>query len=305
VFREHTSGRISAPGLMRKTTPHPGSHPRDIALDPRLFAGPTIQDSTTNASLLSPDDAAPGDAGPDPRRTIRIRSTATRGAVSPDGEGASWQNAPDAAVAEASAATPALHVPRLTETETETETKIETKTEEDQGSLTTQATRRSPARWIPIGMAGTVAAGALVLTLASRGEPSVPAAPALAPPSPAPAVVHTTVGTRESQTVPVAPVGPATITLRFAVQPSAAVITLDGTRLNGSEFVVPKDAAPHRLRITAAGYLGHDETISFDESQRLVVQLVHVASPTQGKDPRKDRSRTERTERIESRSPYE
>jgi serine/threonine-protein kinase len=303
VFREHTSGRISAPGLMRKTTPHPGSHPRDIALDPRLFAGPTIQDSTqdstTNAPLLSPDDADPGDADPDPRRTIRIRSTAARGAVSPDGEGASWQSAPDAAVAEASAPTPALHVPRLTETETET------KTEEDQRSLTTQATRRSRARWIPIGMAGTVAAGALVLTLASRGEPSVPATPALAPPSPAPAVVHTTEGTGESQTVPVAPVGPATITLRFAVQPSAAVITLDGTRLNGSELVVHKDAAPHRLRITAAGYLGHEETISFDESQRLVVQLMHVASPTQGKDPRKDRSRTERTERIESRSPYE
>jgi hypothetical protein len=102
-----------------------------------------------------------------------------------------------------------------------------------------------------------------------------------------------------------------TVTLRFAVDPPGAVIILDGRRISGSELAVARDAAAHYLRITAAGYLGHDETISFDESQRLVVQLRHAAGPTRGSSIRKDGSgadrvdRVNRVNRIDSKSPYE
>ncbi|MEO7729879.1 MAG: hypothetical protein ABIY55_02820, partial [Kofleriaceae bacterium] len=97
-----------------------------------------------------------------------------------------------------------------------------------------------------------------------------------------------------------APGEPATITLRFEVDPAGAAITLDGTAVRGHELAVPKDAADHTLRITAPGRVAHDETVRFDESQRLVVQLKRSAEPVRGK-PRKDRG----NDRIDSQSPYD
>ena len=92
---------------------------------------------------------------------------------------------------------------------------------------------------------------------------------------------------------------PATITLRFAIEPPSAAVVLDGKRITGTELSVPRDGATHRLKITAAGYLGHDEVISFDENQRLVVQLRRAVAP--GRKLPKDRS----TDRIDSQSPYD
>jgi len=94
----------------------------------------------------------------------------------------------------------------------------------------------------------------------------------------------------------------------------SAVVTLDDTRVRETELVVPKDDATHRLRITAAGYVAHDETIAFTESQRLVVQLKRVAGSVRvgkdkdphDKDPRKDHpERPQPPELIESTSPYQ
>jgi serine/threonine protein kinase len=99
------------------------------------------------------------------------------------------------------------------------------------------------------------------------------------------------------------PAAPPKITLRLAIEPAGATVTLDDQPVTGPELVVPRDARQHHLRITAAGYLPDDETVAFDESQRLVVQLKKAVAPGRGK-PHKDRP-TERPERIESQSPYD
>jgi hypothetical protein len=89
----------------------------------------------------------------------------------------------------------------------------------------------------------------------------------------------------------------ATVTLRFAVEPAGAAITVDGVRVEGAQLAVPRDEAVHTLRITAPGYLAHDETIRFDESQRLAVQLKRTGS-ARGGDHKKPH------DRIDSESPY-
>jgi serine/threonine protein kinase len=99
------------------------------------------------------------------------------------------------------------------------------------------------------------------------------------------------------------PAAPPKITLRLAIEPAGATITLDDQPVTGPELVVPRDARQHHLRITAPGYVPDDETVSFDESQRLVVQLKKATAPGRGKT-RKDRP-TERPEKIESQSPYD
>jgi hypothetical protein len=102
-----------------------------------------------------------------------------------------------------------------------------------------------------------------------------------------------------ADTPPTAPQA-TTVTLRFSVEPAGAVILVDGTRVKGREHVVTKDDAVHTLRITAPGHLAHDESVRFDESQRLVVQLKRAARPgrTDGRKPGSN------TERIDSESPY-
>jgi serine/threonine protein kinase len=115
------------------------------------------------------------------------------------------------------------------------------------------------------------------------------------PPAPAP---QPTPRTQE-------PAAPATITLRLQIEPADATVTLDDKPVSSTELVVVRDAATHHVRITAAGYLPDDETVSFTESQRLVVQLKRAATP--GRRTHKDRpsERPEKPEKIESHSPYE
>jgi len=100
---------------------------------------------------------------------------------------------------------------------------------------------------------------------------------------------------------PAAPPGaaPATITLRFAVEPAGAAITIDGKPVRGGELAVAPDTADHALRITAPGHQPHEETVRFDESQRLSVQLKRAAEPARGKP------KTAHTDRIDSQSPYD
>ena len=171
--------------------------------------------------------------------------------------------------------------------------------------------------------ASVVLVGSLVVAL-TGGDPVDPAAsPAVSPASPPPEpplaaeAPRATPSPITAVTAAAAPAGNdaaaapaaaagaaghATITLRFAVDPPGATITLDGEPVRGAELAVARDGAMHRLRITAAGYLGRDEPIAFDESQRLVVQLRRIVPPTRGK-PR-DRPTERPTDRIESQSPY-
>ena len=89
------------------------------------------------------------------------------------------------------------------------------------------------------------------------------------------------------------------------MDPASATITLDSAPVTSDQLTLPRDGALHRLRITAPGYQGYDETLRFDESQRLVVQLKKAAVPGRGK-PKKDRpDRPEKPEKIESQSPYD
>jgi eukaryotic-like serine/threonine-protein kinase len=150
------------------------------------------------------------------------------------------------------------------------------------------------------GVAAVIAA-----LIAGRGDELTPAAevrhapaPVVAQPAPPPA--PPAVAPPVVVPAPPAPPAPATITLRFEVDPAGAAITLDGTPVRGGELAVARDAADHALRITAPGRVAHDETVRFDESQRLVVQLKRTADPARGK-PRKDHSH----ERIDSQSPYD
>jgi serine/threonine-protein kinase len=284
MFREHASGGISMPGLALKSPPS-GNRASDTTIDLDRFAGETI---TNEVDPRLPRLPRLGDTQPEPTDTA-VAQRAERG--------------------------------ERTERTLASTLSVSPLADDEERFFTDEAMPRSPARWILTGLAGAITGGVLVVLLARGDDARVAVAPA---PS-----AGTIEGSGESPVAPVAPVAqfapdnaasaeapdgnpavaqPATITLSLAITPPGAVITLDGAPVRGPELVVPKDAALHRLRITAAGHLGHDETISFDQSQRLVVQLKQVAVPTRGEDPRKARSgteRIERTERIESTSPYE
>jgi eukaryotic-like serine/threonine-protein kinase len=149
---------------------------------------------------------------------------------------------------------------------------------------------------------------------AATASPVTPQATATPPPATAPPAATPAAGTvpaaPPAHAEPTAapqhadePAAPPKITLRLAIEPAGATITLDDQPVTGPELVVARDARQHHLRITAAGYVPDDETVSFDESQRLVVQLKKAAVPGRGRT-RKDRP-TERPEKIESQSPYD
>jgi hypothetical protein len=155
-------------------------------------------------------------------------------------------------------------------------------------------------------IASAVAAGALMIAVADHRSRPVPVAPVLPP------AAHEIVGepTAVSIATPATASGRATapdetpaardttITLRFAVDPPEAVITLDGTRLQGTDLAVTRDAVPHRLRITAAGYASHEDRITFDESQRLFIQLKRAGRPGSN-GAHIERTRIERTDRAD------
>jgi len=91
-----------------------------------------------------------------------------------------------------------------------------------------------------------------------------------------------------------------TVTLKLAVEPASATVTIDGKPVTGGELTAPRDDAKHQLHIAAPGFAPHDEEIDLSESQRIAVQLkkaAHAAPTTKKpKDPKNDR--------IESESPY-
>jgi len=274
VFREHASGRISGPGLALKTPPY-GTGAR-ASIDPAMFAGPTMSDER-------PDD-------------LRLPSSGLAKAL----VAGTVDDRPESSLA-------------LT-------TSVVLREE-------LRPARRALVRRILIGSA-VVAVGAAVavaLVFAFSGGKHPPPVAAVPPPIPDPIEVTgkppvtppvqpaENAGHAETPGEPPVPTS-ATITLRFAIDPSSAVVTLDDTRVRETELVVPKDDATHRLRITAAGYVAHDETIAFTESQRLVVQLKRVAGSVRvgkdkdphDKDPRKDHpERPQPPELIESTSPYQ
>ena len=99
------------------------------------------------------------------------------------------------------------------------------------------------------------------------------------------------------------PAEPATITLRFTIEPASAEVEIDGKRANADQVVLPKDGLTHKVHITAAGYVPHDEMVRFDENQRLTTELQKVGTkPTK---PQIHPTTKNRPDKIESQSPYD
>ncbi len=187
--------------------------------------------------------------------------------------------------------------------------------------------RRSRTPVIVLGLAIAVVGIGIAVVVGSHGDPPVTTGPAVPPPPVTPPATATPPPTAAPAVPPAAgtaptaptahtepaaapqhagePAAPTKITLRLAVEPAGATITLDDAPVTGPELVVPRDAGQHHLRITAAGYLPDDETVSFDESQRLVVQLKKAAVPGRGKTHKERPEHPERPDRIESQSPYD
>jgi serine/threonine-protein kinase len=188
--------------------------------------------------------------------------------------------------------------------------------------VTVTLLRRSRVPWIAGAIVVFAGIAGAVIALGgddTPGEVVPPAPPAALPvahtaadaasaPPPAPDAPPETPGARpatdptgESPAVPA-----ATITLQFAVKPAGAAIVLDGAQIRATELVVPRDDAPHTLRITASGYAGHDQTIRFDESQRLTVQLKRAPRSGRGTGSGRGNDRHKRNpDIIESESPYQ
>ena len=266
VFRDRVSDRLSAPGLPFRASgarrPPAGSGNIDYA----LFAGSTLPEPP-------PEPSRPGLRPPDV-----------------DGAATERHASGSATVPEVMAVGGA-----------------------DGSGLEAPAAPRARVARILVGFAivaaGGVIAGSLAIALAGRGRAPTAATP------PAPTVTLMPVGSAHAPSAPAPPMPdgsgagaptsahaegaaePATITLRFAIEPASATVTLDGKPVTGVELVVPRDGTTHHLKITAAGYLGHEEAISFDENQRLVIPLRRAVVP--GRKP-KDHS----TDRIDSQSPY-
>jgi serine/threonine-protein kinase len=171
------------------------------------------------------------------------------------------------------------------------------------------------AMTITVAAVATLAAAGIVAAVmfAQPGRDAAPTAPTRsAAPASAPVATTTAAAPTTAAAAPAAPTPAAapvpepraappadTITVTFAIDPASAAITLDGAPVAGGQLDLPRDGAIHRLRISAAGYVGYDERLRFDENQRLVLALKRVP-PTARTRPRRDPS----LDGIESQSPY-
>jgi serine/threonine protein kinase len=286
VFRDHVSGRLSAPGLPFKSA---SGRPGVISHGAH---GTGTGSGSGNAMVAAtvPDRAVPGHSG--------VRNLGTHPNL-PPGAYATMPDPPRGAVS-ATGANPA------------------------------PAPRKSRA-WIAVVALLVVAGGVgIAIAVGGGGGPSAPAptqtatqqasgppttpGPTTTTPPPAqpttttppPAQPTTTTPPPPPQTTttpsggatahPDEPPTPTTITLRLAIDPSSATIAIDGRKVTGPEISVPRDTRTHQMKITAPGYVAHEDTISFDESQRLVVQLKRAAG--RGKTTPRD------PDGIDSQSPY-
>jgi hypothetical protein len=177
-------------------------------------------------------------------------------------------------------------------------------------------------RMMLIAGAAVVVCGTLVgLVLAKRSGPDAPGAPAppkLAVPEatapvvtapPRPPLAETAPPAEAVPPAPQVPAQPAApaapqITLRFEIEPATATILLDDRPVKVRQLTVPKDDGVHRLKISAPGFLTHSDTVRFDESHKLVLQLQPQPKRAVPGSTRPDRGGRDRTERIESQSPY-
>jgi serine/threonine-protein kinase len=144
------------------------------------------------------------------------------------------------------------------------------------GPLPAPAPRR--ARWI--GLAGAVAAGAVVggvLTLNRAPGAATPAPPASRT-SQDPSVAPST-----AQSPPATPSAtePATVEVRIAATPAAAAIFVDGKPIDGNPYVgtFPRDGSHHTVRAEAPGYVAATADVVLDSDVKLMLPLSPVKGP--------------------------
>ncbi len=154
--------------------------------------------------------------------------------------------------------------------------------------------------WLMSGVV-VLAVGAGIAVSSLRTDP-----PQVPPPAATPVATPSPPATPPPAAAPsVTPLPAATITLHFAVDPASATITLDGKPVTTAELTVPHDEVTHHLQIAAPGYVGHDEDLRFDESQRLAIELVRAPHDTPSppkQQPHPHPAGKQPT--IESESPY-
>ncbi|HEX4453868.1 MAG TPA: serine/threonine-protein kinase [Kofleriaceae bacterium] len=160
--------------------------------------------------------------------------------------------------------------------------------------IQTVAKARSKLPWVIGGVVIAAAIGVGAVIASSSSSPPKPvvatttiAAPVAPPPTPAPTVTQ------------------LNITLTLELQPKDAIVTLDGKPVATTALSVAKDSATHHLKISAPGYVDHDEDLKFDESQKLAIELVADPKVTKPAQPAQPTGKTKpKQPTIESESPY-
>ncbi|HET7505079.1 MAG TPA: serine/threonine-protein kinase [Kofleriaceae bacterium] len=278
VFRAHASGKISSPGLPPRslfgTDPH-----GNVKVDRARFAGPTVSDSDPYP-LVPPRDTLQDSA-------LSALTAGSELELDPQERPTDIVAVPDDLEDAIAPASPPIVYARAAPVEPEPPV---------------APPRRSRALRIvvPVAMlaAGAAAAAIVVVVTGSSSARSPAAPPGVPAASPAPAAVATALATSTASppSPPSPPVAARTITLRFEIDPRDAAIVLDGKRVTEPELAVTMDTAPHLLQITAAGFASHLGTLTYNESQRVVVQLKPTGAE-RGKGARVDRMRPGRPER--------
>ena len=138
----------------------------------------------------------------------------------------------------------------------------------------------------------------------TTAQPTPPPRPAALPTDAKPTTVEPK-GPPASSEIAFAPSKTSTITLRFSVAPPSARIYLDGSRLRSNEIVVPKDDSPHKVHISAPGFVPYDETITFDETQKLAIDLSRSSRAIRATKSVSTSTANRGSDKIESQSPYD
>jgi serine/threonine-protein kinase len=138
----------------------------------------------------------------------------------------------------------------------------------------------------------------------TTAQPTPPPRPAALPTDAKPTTVEPK-GPPASSEIAIAPSKTSTITLRFSVAPPSARIYLDGSRLRSNEIVVPKDDSPHKVHISAPGFVPYDETITFDETQKLAIDLSRSSRAIRATKSVSTSTANRGSDKIESQSPYD
>lgn len=128
--------------------------------------------------------------------------------------------------------------------------------------------------WMGLAAAAIVV-GAAALAFVGTDDPSAPVVEPTAPEPPAIEAGPTALEAPPAAAPIEAPPAAETIDLHISAEPAGARLFLDGARLNANPFQAGVEASGemHRLRVTAEGYVDHEQVLVFDQDRRLDIVL--------------------------------